>query len=133
MRQFIYDLLRSDDQLAIITGGGIPIIHTAPSADDVLERPFFVIRWGVTNPGIARVDRQEFTLWAHDDPADYNAHVLPMLRRARELFEGVAGQPVAGLHHIHSISWQGNSSDLIDEAFSTIARNSGYRLVGTGG
>lgn len=99
--------------------------------DNAPERPFAVIRWGVSNFGMADVNRGTATIWIHDEQGDYGTidDVLKRLRAILDHREHVADEDG---NEIMSCEWAGNSGDLYDPGFRTIAKNATFNIVGKG-
>jgi len=93
------------------------------------ERPFIVLAFGgdtaELNDGDApAVTSRSLSIWVHDTPGSYERidNVLGFIRNS--LVGQVASPGATGCF------WQGDSSDLADDNYGTIVRNSSFRLVG---
>lgn len=90
------------------------------------KKPFLVLRFG---PKVRR--RQEgpysrtLEVWIHDEPGDY-MQIESLIPLVRAQLEGQVALPGAV-----SCEWSGDSSDLADDGFNTITRNTLFVLVGS--
>jgi hypothetical protein len=128
VRSFIYGLLSSDATL-----NGLGINTTSLYAGDIdtpAERPFAVLRWGVTDPGIDTVNQQLLTVWIHHHPG--NEDVIRSIKlRIRALITGLGGNATENGWMV-AADWTGDSSDLSDDVLGTIIQQSNYSLIGSG-
>jgi diadenosine tetraphosphatase ApaH/serine/threonine PP2A family protein phosphatase len=93
------------------------------------QKPFIVLTFGVEQVELSDGEQpsatsQYFTLWAHDNPGDYQ-RLDQILSASRMALVG----PVVGAGAICA-KWMGDSGDIADDTYGTIVRNSEYRLVG---
>jgi hypothetical protein len=98
------------------------------AAGSVEGRPptrFIVLRFGPEVPRVGDAIEQELQVWIHDEPGSYDAinNCLSLTRTALE-----AG-PIAVQGAI-ACNWNGNSADLADDGFNTLARYASYLLIG---
>lgn len=121
---------------AIINDGtlnGLGITDESSFAVDVdtpQERPFLQLRWGRNGVGLDVATRRDLTVWVHDKPGDYG-RIDSIILRLRTLLPGLEGT-ANGLGHLMAAEWTGDSEDLADDGHGTIARTTGFLLVGTG-
>lgn len=128
MRAFIFSLL-SDDPLL----NGLGITEASLYAGDIdspAERPFGVLRWGTTDPGISSVNSQFLTVWIHHNPG--NEDVIRAIKlRIRSLLTALGGNATEN-GWLVDVKWEGDSSDLSDDVLGTIIQQSNYSLIGSG-
>jgi hypothetical protein len=128
MRAYIAGLIVADAQL-IALGINVDSLISG-DIDSPSARPFMVLRWGATVPGLSVVNKRLLTAWTHHDPG--NASVIDAINlRLRTVLEAVAGvQTETGW--ITEVKWTGESDDLPDDGNDTITRQSNFTLVASG-
>lgn len=123
-RDWCYQVLYQDPVMAglldrefIYGAGGIDV--------NPEKKPFVVLRFGSIIPTLKRAASfSTVAVWAHDEPGDY-ARIDAILERVRAVYADNrpgTGGPI-------TIEWSGDSTDLADDGYGTITRNSTYRLV----
>lgn len=120
-RAWMYSALVNSPMVVAAAPGGI---HGGGSLTAVpSSKPFVVLRVG----GVARVPGMpvwgtQAVVWAHDAPGSYT--------RIDRLLADVRGQlsSFGLLVNTWSPLWQGDSGDLADDDWDTIARNSSYLM-----
>lgn len=140
-RAYIENLLQNDATLA-----GLGIVSSAVfNQHDIKERPrhdgpFIVIRWeestvtsqtytGMSN-GLPRAPRV-MTIWVHspmEKSTDFE-HIDRILDRIDSLLNPLEHAEGSDGYTITSVSINGRSGDLKDEAFMTICRNADYGVL----
>ena len=128
MRTLIYQAIIGDSAL---NGFGI----TGPSAfavdvDTPGARPFLQLRWGRNSEGLDVSTRRDLVIWVHDEPGDYT-RIDAIIFRLRSLIPSLVPSTDAN-GWLQGVEWTGDSEDLIDDGHRTIARNTGFTLVGSG-
>lgn len=89
------------------------------------DKPFIILTFGARVAPIPTAHRQTVTVWVHDEPGDY-LRIDQILAEIRSVLEGqVSSAGAIGCR------WSGDSTDLADDAYGTITRNSSYDLVGS--
>lgn len=121
-REWIYSRLVNDQDLTRIVP--IPSIYGAGSIGDRPEgKPFIVIRMSPT-----QVNRfssvHNVTLWVHDEAGDY-ALIDQVIDLCKAALNRVLPKQPGGI----VVEWTGDSTDLADDGYGTITRNSSYRLI----
>jgi hypothetical protein len=128
MRDAIFDLISNDNAL-IVLGIGFDSLYSG-DVDTPIQRPYGVLRWGDTSPGLAQVNERTLTVWIHDNPGDYRK-IDDILARLRVLLEGISAYKTTR-GWIAEIRWLTDSGDLSDDTTRTIARTSTYAIVASG-
>lgn len=128
MRDYIGQLIADDALL-----NALDIDENSMYSGDVdspAERPYLVLRWGATNPGVSVSNRRFLTVWVHHNPGFENT-IDAIHQRVRALLTGVEAQ-VTDTGWITAVEWTGESDDLSDDSNNTITRQSNFMLVGSG-
>lgn len=99
--------------------------------ENVPERMFAVIRYGIENIGMADLKRCLVTIWVHDQQGTYE-DINKVLSALYGRLDHVAGQQDGSGNEITSCEWQSNSGDLYDTGFRTITRNTTFEIIGKG-
>lgn len=128
MRETIARALYTDAQMLAL--GLTPAGLVSGDADTVEPRPYIVLRWGDTNPGVDVSRQRNLVVWFHDRPNDYT-RIDAMLRRTRAILTAISAQRTE-TGWITTIDWLTDSSDLSDDQSRTIIRTSAYNIVGSG-
>jgi hypothetical protein len=99
--------------------------------DNLPERPFAVIRFGVATRGMATIKRGSATIWVHDVLGTYTNidSILDLLHGTLDGVEQVSDE--AG-NELISCEWDSTSGDLYDPGFRTITKNMTFNLIGKG-
>ena len=128
-RAALQSLLQTDlDGEGVLYELGFRAVYAANSVDSPEEHMFFIIRWEENVPSFARYGPHRATVWAHSKDQDYGPidkaleYVKDLVLAAVHL-EGEDGWVLT------VAEWRGDSTDLIDDGFNTITRNSGYDVV----
>jgi hypothetical protein len=120
-RIWCYERLTTDVQLASVVPPtsvfGAGAVGAVPSA-----KPFIVLRFGPRTASIGSIGN--LTVWAHDEPGDYEL-IDEILGHARRLLDGA----VPGVPGMITSEWTSDSTDLADDGYGTITKNSSYRLI----
>lgn len=128
MRAFIGRLLMNDGPLNALGINRQSVI--AGNADTPEPRPYVVIRWQDTQPGVDVSRLRNVVFWVHDTGNDY-ARIDAIIARIRALMEGTAAVRT-DVGWITTVDWTGDSADLDDDATRTIMRTTSYAVVGSG-
>lgn len=135
MRKLVWGMITSDEALADIVG--VPLAEfneTYVMADQAVDspkaRPFMILRWGPTTPGMGAVAVRTLTVWIHDAPADYT-RIDRIALRLRTLLEGATAMQDTDGGWLTQAEWAGTSDDLADDAYGTITRNIAFRVIGS--
>lgn len=130
------ELLADGPLVALLKSKGAldPIIVSSSAADSelILPRPHLILRMGVKEPGIGAVNRRDLSVWAHDDPGDYDL-IDSILNRVREVLLGIEAQHTDDGKWISCVQWTGDSEDAYDDGPGTITRTSNFVITGSGG
>ena len=128
MRTLIYQAIITDPTL--ISYGINGNDSFAVDVDTPQTRPFLQLRWGRNDEGLDISTRRTLVIWVHDKPGDYT-RIDAIIFRLRSLIPSlVPSQDVNGW--LQGVEWTGDSEDLTDDGHRTIARNTGFVLVGSG-
>jgi hypothetical protein len=122
------ELLTSDAQLQAM--GVNPNSLSAGDVDTPEPRPYIVLQWGETIPGVDVSRRRTLTVWVHDKPNDYTV-IDQIIKRIRQIYEGLAGYKTT-TGWITSVDWVTDSDDLTDDGPHTICRTTAYTVIGSG-
>lgn len=95
--------------------------------DPIAGTPYGVFHYGIVTPNVMNILDLDF--WIHDAPGTY-VNLTRILKAAHPLLLAARGQTDSGW--LSAVRWEGESTDLWDDATKTIARYRTYRLVGTG-
>lgn len=128
VRETVFTLLTTDSELTDlgITADSVWNIEALDNPDR--RKPFVVTAWSTTpRPQHPGARRRDLLVWAHDEGADYT-RIDAILERVRQILVGITDQG-----GITQVDWEGASSDLYDDGFRTITRNSGFRVIGADG
>lgn len=91
------------------------------------NKPFIIVRMGQITRSLPEDGYlKSMTVWVHDEPGGYKR-----IDEALELIRAQLEGPVAEVGAI-SCDWTGDSTDLADDGYGTITRNSSYTLAGVG-
>ena len=129
MRKAVYNLLTTDPTLAAL----LPAEkwYERGAVPDAPRTPFAVLAWqGVTPNGRGRSGLARLTLWVYEHRGSY-ALIDSVLSRATDVLEAVEDFTFDG-QRITQADFEGSSVDLFDDIYRCNARNSGYRIVGSG-
>lgn len=93
--------------------------------------PFAVEAWqGVTAVGRGRVGLPRLTIWVYQSRGSYDL-IDKVLARCKELLEETYDFEHDGQRIIQA-DFEGSSVDLFDDVYRANARNSGFRVLGSG-
>lgn len=116
---------------ATLTGLGVVSAGVlAGEVDTPAQRPFLVLRWGDTIPGLDTVDRKVLVIWVHDNPGSYS-RIDSVIRGLKVLFRSMeADQHATGW--LIKAEWVTDSGDLTDDGHGTIVRTTSFNFVSSG-
>lgn len=102
--------------------------YAANAVDTPPERPFIVMRWEENVRSFSDRGVQGLTVWVNDQLGDYTRidqmiHIIKKLLTDMVHVAGDDGRTVT------QIDWSGDSGDLWDDGYHTIARNAGFSVV----
>lgn len=123
MRQWLYDVLRGDAELAGLVGTRI---HQANTLDRTPATPFLIFKLSTETPRAVPARNTLSQVWAHDTPGSY-VRVDQILDRVKAVLEG---QGNSG--DFFKAEWLDDSEDLFDDGNNTVTRFSRYQLVNRG-
>jgi len=129
-RAAVYSLLVGDTELSAL-GITASTIFASNAVDTVTASPFLVLRWEEQTArwGIANQrGKQLLTVWAHDRTGDYS-RINAILKRVETILTLALHVPGTDGMTLTQCEWRGESSDLYDDGFKTITRNSAYDVV----
>lgn len=133
-RAAVLSALRSDsDLIEIIAPSNIITNYSSEGRPSNLDPgPFLILRWEEVTSNLAGSSlTRVLTVWAHypaEKSTDYARldEILKIVRSALTSMEHVAGQDD---YTVTCIEYQGESSDMKDDAFNTISRNSTFKVL----
>jgi hypothetical protein len=128
MRATIARALYTDDIL--ISEGITRQSVYSGDVDTPVQRPYIVLRWGTTNPGVDVSRQRSLVVWVHDQPNDY-ARIDRIIKRTRTVLTGIVARQT-DVGWITAIDWLTDSDDLSDDGTHTILRTSAYNIVASG-
>lgn len=129
LRTIVRAVLINDPALELL--GVVDLGVRSGDVDTPMERPFLVLRWGTTTPGLDVVNNRTLTIWVHDNKSSGYARIDSVIKRIRVLFNAVEGVPHDDGHLI-KLEWVTDSDDLVDPGHGTITRTTTHNIVGTG-
>lgn len=122
MRETVYALLSTDSELIALGINDTTVYNIEAPDNPDRQTPFIVTAWANSSPRAAIRGPRDMLVWAHDHGGDYT-RIDAILSRVQELLVAIVHQG-----GISQIAWTGDSSDLYDDGFRTITRNSGFRV-----
>lgn len=125
-RATLRDLLALDTEMQTMVSPDGWYAFGAP--DTPPERPFVVMKWGETEPGLGVIvpGSARVALWVYDEPADF-ARIDAVIDRAKRILD--AAEHVIGLDGtITQADWVGDSEDFKDDVYECLVRTSVYRV-----
>lgn len=128
MRALVRSAIIADATL--VSFGVVEAGVLAGDVDTPKSRPFINLRWGVTTPGLDRVQVRTLEIWVHDKPNDYT-RIDEIIIRLRVVLGSLIGSS-NGSGHVVGVEWTGDSPDLVDDGHDTITRTASFSLVGSG-
>lgn len=124
-RAAVYSLLSTDPVLEDL---GFEKVYASNSIDSPDEYKFLVIRWEERTFFTPEHGPQSMTVWAHTRDRDYG-DIDRALQRVRELLTSAIHLAGDDGWVLTQADWSGDSSDLVDDGFHTLTRNSSFRTV----
>lgn len=124
-RAAVYTMLSSDATLQSLGAS----FYAYQAVDTPPTKPFVVIRWDDTQPGVVRGRGPiNVTFWVYDEPADY-ARIDSIISRIKTLLLGATH--VAGSDGITltTAQWRSDSQDLYDDVYECIMRQTSFTIV----
>lgn len=131
MRTLFRDMIINDSPLSALIPAERWCEAGSVTEENVPERMFAVIRYGVDSPGMGDIQRGIVTIWIHDNPGTYE-DINKVLKALYGRLNRVEGQQDGSGNEITSCVWESNSGDLYDPGFRTVTRNATFNLVGKG-
>lgn len=126
--------LRSDDTLTDLVAADNILVNYSQEGrpSNLAPSSFIILRWEETNtnPGVSSVTRT-LTVWAHhpaEKSTDYS-RIDSIIKRVKEVLTAMEHVAGGDGYTVTCIEYQGDSSDLKDDAFNTISRNSTYKVL----
>lgn len=133
-RAAVLSALRSDTQLtALVPQENIMTNYSKEGRpSNTSPGAFIILRWEEvsTNPGVSSVTRV-LTVWAHypaESSTDYSK-IDSILLRVKKILVGMEHVSGQDGYTVTCVDYNGESSDLKDDAFNTISRNSTFRVL----
>lgn len=121
-REWVYQTLLNDEELMdLVPVGsvfGAGAVGTRPES-----KPFVVIRMGPTQYN-SFWSAANVQIWVHDEPGDYG-RIDQIIDRCKSVLNRKTVDRLGGIVS----EWTGDSTDLADDGYGTITRNTSYRLV----
>lgn len=130
IRSLAMSILKSDSELAAVIPGNR--WYTSTAVRETPPRPFAVVRYAGTFPGLSRINQTRMEIWYHDEVGSYS-RINELILRTREVFALVVQRKDPDSSSwIMEAKWEGDSVDLYDDAQLTNARSCTFTLTGTG-
>lgn len=129
MRKAVHQLLTTDPTLI----GLLPAEKwfARGAVKDSPSTPFAVEAWqGVQATGRGRTGIPRLTIWVYEHRGSYDL-IDKVLARSRELLEATFNFEYED-ERIVQVDFEGSSVDLFDDVYKANARNSGFRVIGSG-
>jgi hypothetical protein len=128
-RAALHSLLQTDlTEEGVLYELGFRAVYAADSVDSPEEQMFFIIRWEEHTPSFDRFGPHRATVWAHSKDPDFGP-IDKALEHVKDLVLGAVHLQGEDGWTLTVAEWRGDSTDLVDDGFHTIARNSGYDVV----
>lgn len=130
LRQYVYGLLVAAPGLeeAGYEPGSISPNFTPDAPEG--ER-FLVLRWGVTSPGIGRVNHVTLSVWAYNRQADYGP-ISDVLKLVKAQLETLPGAVMAPGESVLAVRSGGDSDDLYDDGYRAYTRWCSHTITASG-
>lgn len=126
VRNWIYTRLSTGATTALV-GDRIFPPNAFGSTDVQVARPFIIVSQGLSTTEWG-VSTRAYQLWAHDDQGGMD-RIDSILLALRTDLDGLTSIKLTGGAFIYSCAWEGDSSDLYDDALRTGAKFSSFRVV----
>jgi hypothetical protein len=131
IRGLLLDTLREDAGVIAI----LPAlqIHGSRATDEqIVLRPFAVVRFAGTFPGISRIKQTRAEIMVHDNEGSYTR-----IDNAIKAIKNVLDNVVQLKHDtsdtwLIEAAWESDSVDLFDDGYRTNMKSTTYTLTGTG-
>lgn len=124
-RAAVQALLEGDAGLQSL---GVGAVYPADSVDTPQEECFLVIRWQPSTWAFPGKATDAFTVWAHDRQHDYG-RIQDVLRRVKEIFDGVYHVHGADGWTLTQADWRGEGPDVTDQGYDTRTRYADFQAV----
>ena len=128
-RAAVQQLLSSDAMLATLGVEGVFAANTADTEDVADMGCFLVVRWEDSLRAFGNRATVPLVVWAHDHGRDYNQRIQPALERVKDVLQGAFHTAGVDGFTLTCATWQGDSGDLFDDGYNTIARYSTFQAV----
>lgn len=120
---WVYDLLRNDTRITDLVPADRVHLRGHLSSSPEGE-PFIVAGFAPTLPGpFPGSQNLRLQVWAHERGSSY-VRIDPILQAARDVLRDATAQD-----QFISAVWEGDSEELVDDAFNTLTRNATFRLA----
>lgn len=126
-RTALYELITEDTVLNEL-GVTADNVFNSNDVDSPTMRPFVAIRWRNSERAFNSAYRRYVTIWVHDTPSDYTV-IDSIIKRLNALLGGAVHVEGTDGSRITMFDHQGDSDDLIDDGFGTIARNTTWQAL----
>jgi hypothetical protein len=124
-RAALYTLLDTDAELETL---GVQAVYPTNAVDTPAEDCFLVVRWDPTTAAFGTVGADRVQIWAHDKDRDYG-RIDSILRRLRQLLTAQVHLSGADGQTLVTAEWRGESQDLFDDGYQTVARYADFTAV----
>lgn len=92
---------------------------------------FLVLRWGVTNPGLAQINQVRLAIWAYNRQPDYGP-ITDALKLAAPSLRNLAGIVMAPGQSVLAVRFEGESDDLYDDGYRAYTRWCSHLITASG-
>lgn len=108
---------------------GVEETYGSNSVDSPREQCFIVLHWETTTAAFGSRGTTTLYVWVHDRERDYTRRIDPALTWVREtLTESFHVLGADGVT-LTCATWNGESDDLFDDGYGTIARYAQFTIV----
>jgi hypothetical protein len=116
----------------VLVGLGLNADTIAPnfSPDAPIGDRFLIIRWGVTNRGIGRVNKVSVGCWMYNRQPDFGP-IMKALMEIRTILPAMVGV-INSNEAILSVDYGGDSDDLYDDGYRAHTRWTSHTIVASG-
>lgn len=117
----------------ILAGLGLTEATIYPnfSADAPPESRFMILRWGLTNPGMGRVNQVTLGCWVYNREPDYGP-IAAALLEIRRLAPTMLGVRMSPTESVNGVDYNGDSDDLYDDAWRAYTRYTTHTITASG-
>lgn len=131
MRAAIYQLVTLDPELNAYGINDQTTFTTNATDTPPRNGPFLTINISDGPKAFGKTGAKEVTIWAHmpkELTRDYGM-IDMILLRCKEIMANVTQEDGADGWTLTAATWRGDSGDLFDDGYSSLARNSTFRVA----